>query len=83
MDNEIRIENLPYTVISGTSTPVPRKRFCFTGEGIKAIAEQISNEDTVVYTSWADYSNECKMVRYYSKWTVIKHDEQTVRKDGT
>ncbi len=74
-ENEEILQDLPYTVIGGSGFPNPKRRICFTGKGIKAIAEKVSDEDTVVYEAWKDCSDECEKVKHYSRWSVIKHTE--------
>ena len=81
-ENEEQLTDLPYTVIGGSGFPVPKRRICFTGKGIKAIADKVSSEDTVVYEAWKDCSDKCENVKYYSRWSVIKHAENKTQGDS-
>lgn len=72
---EEKLTDLPYTVIAGSAVPLPKRRMCFTGKGIKAIASKVSNEDTVVYEEWKNCSNKCEDVKHYSRWLIIKGDK--------
>lgn len=70
------LTDLPYTVvIEGSGFPPSKRRICFTGKGIKAIASKVSDEDRIVYESWEDCTNECENIKHYSRWSVIKRDK--------
>jgi len=72
MKTEKVLKDLPYTVIGGTSLSYPKQRIIFTGKGIKELAKRIAkDEDSVVYESWADCTNECTELKHFSRWKII------------
>jgi len=75
MKKETELENLPYTIVGHTSPPKPELSILLTGEGIKAIAERVTNNDRVRITVWSDYNNECEKQNSYQKFTILKEQE--------
>lgn len=61
---------LPYTVIGHSSLGTPSLHIALTGKGIKAIAAQVEDDDTVHINQWADVTEHGQKVRHYGNITV-------------
>ena len=73
--NNEELENLPYTVIGHTAIPSPTMHIALTGKGLKSIADQVEDEDTVHIKMWSDYSNEGASAKHYQRITVSRKAE--------
>lgn len=66
----IELNDLPYTVV-GHTTPAPLLRLVLTGEGVKAIADQIQDGDRVTIECWTDYINK-DAVAHFSEISILR-----------
>lgn len=71
-----KLTNLPYTIVGSNSLPKPIQSLTLKGAGLKAIAEQVGDEDLVHIEMWEDYTERGAHTKYYQRISVSKWEEK-------